>query len=384
MDYNQLSEIHKVPQLSGRYITLNRIVPLIENARDIVTSDIVAHSVKGKPIFRMLAGTGKVKVLMWSQMHGNESTTTKALFDFIDFLSKGDNKAQALLERFTFCLIPMLNPDGAEAYTRENANGIDLNRDFCDLSQPESNALLAVANSFQPDYCYNLHDQRTIFGAGDSGLPATVSFLAPAYNDAREINPSRARAIEVISAMNTQLQMYIPGQVGRFDDSYNINCAGDTFQARNIPTILFEAGHYPFDYEREMSRKYIFIAILSGLKYISENVIVGSEIQKYLNISQNKTNFYDFVYKNVSINYDSNKIITNFAAQYIEVLRDDKIIFEAKFTETGDLDGKFGHQEYNGYGESFAGESGAFPIVGDNADFFIGHRKFCNGSEVPA
>jgi hypothetical protein len=46
------------------------------------------------------------------------------------------------------------------------------------------------------------------------------------------------------------LQRYIPGQIGRFDDSFNLNC-GDTFQAMGVPTLLFEAGHFEGDYQRK-------------------------------------------------------------------------------------------------------------------------------------
>ena len=198
---------------------------------------------------------------MWSQMHGNESTTTKALFDLFLFLNGDSNEANQIRKDFTLLIIPILNPDGAEAYTRVNANEIDLNRDSVDLSQPESKLLRKTFEEFEPDFCYNLHDQRTIFAAGDKNYPATISFLAPSYNNEKEYNKNRLKAVNVIAEMNEELQKYIPNQVGRFDDSFNINCIGDMFQSLGVPTILFEAGHYQDDYEREETRKFIFISI---------------------------------------------------------------------------------------------------------------------------
>jgi murein tripeptide amidase MpaA len=70
----------------------------------------------------------------------------------------------------------MLNPDGADMYTRLNANEVDLNRDSQNLTQPES---AARNDLFQP-HCFNLHDQRFW-----SRKPATTS-LAPSYNEERE------------------------------------------------------------------------------------------------------------------------------------------------------------------------------------------------------
>ena len=135
-------------------------------------------------------------------MHGNESTTTKALFDFFNLINSDSELVNKLLNTFTFYCIPMLNPDGAKLYTRENANNIDLNRDSQLLSQPESNILRQVFDDFKPDYCFNLHDQRTIFGVDESCQPATLSFLAPSFNESREINECRLKAIDLIATIN--------------------------------------------------------------------------------------------------------------------------------------------------------------------------------------
>ena len=118
-----------------------------------------------------LWGQGPKKVLLWSQMHGNVSSTTRELLDLFDHLQS--TSGAPLLERLTLLIIPQLNPDGSTAYTRLNTNNIDLNRDALDLSQPESIALNEVFESFSPDFCFNLHGQRSIFAAGK---PATLSF----------------------------------------------------------------------------------------------------------------------------------------------------------------------------------------------------------------
>lgn len=379
MNYEILHQQYKEESIFGRYLTLEHIEPLIFK----YPYQIIGKSVLGKPIYRLEFGTGKTKIFMWSQMHGNESTTTKALFDFIHFLNGETNESKTMLSNFTFCILPMVNPDGAELYTRENANKVDLNRDAQNLSQPESVLLREVFNDFKPDFCYNLHDQRTIFGAGETGKPATISFLAPSYNEERDINEVRSKAISVIVAMNDTLQQFIPGQVGRFDDSFNINCIGDTFQFMNVPTILFEAGHYQADYERENSRKFIFIALLSGLKKIYENDIVVNEIQKYLNIPQNKVCFYDFVYKNVKINYDSLEKNINFAVQYREVLREGKILFEAYIAQINDLENYFGHVEFDAKNEWYQDDQQNNPKIEQKANFCLGKDiKFVNGLKI--
>lgn len=380
MNLEELFGQFKEQSIQGRYITLKDIEPILQKINTNNQVKIIGKSVLEKPIYLYQIGAGETRIFLWSQMHGNESTTTKALFDFINLLNSGSELANKLLNTFTFCCIPMLNPDGATLYTRENANKVDLNRDSQDLTQPESKLLRETFESFKPHYCYNLHDQRTIFGVGDSGKPATLSFLAPAYNDEREINESRLKAINLIAGINEVLQQYIPNQIGRFDDSFNINCIGDTFQYLGAPTLLFEAGHFPNDYQREETRKYVFMALLSSFTLLSENDIVSNGINKYLNISQNKVVFYDFMYKNVKINYDGIEIITNFAAQYKEELVDGQICFNAYIAQIGDLENHFGHFEYDAKGASYKDDQDNFPKLGQKANFYLDNNiKFVNG-----
>jgi hypothetical protein len=377
MNYSALYNEFKEPTLFGRYITLTHIEPLLLK----LPVAVIGKSVLQKPIYKYQMGTGAIRILMWSQMHGNESTTTKALFDFIKVLNADCDIGKKIRSKFTFCMLPMVNPDGAEVYTRENANGIDLNRDAQNLSQPESKLLRHVFEEFKPHYCYNLHDQRTIFGAGQTRNPATVSFLAPAYNENRDINAIRIKAMNVIVAMNDTLQQFIPNQVGRFDDSFNINCVGDTFQQLNVPTILFEAGHFSNDYEREETRKYIFIALLSSLQYFYENDIVSNKIEDYLKIPQNKVCFYDFVYKNVKINYDGIEKIINFAAQFKEVLNKNKVALEAHVSQVDALENYFGHIEIDAKGKKFHDSYKSFPTVNQKADFYLDTNiKIVNGN----
>ncbi|WP_374172675.1 M14 metallopeptidase family protein [Flavobacterium tructae] len=380
MNLEELFHQYKEQTIEGRYLTLDHIQPLLEQLNTNNQVEIIGKSVLGEPVYSYQIGSGPTRIYLWSQMHGNESTTTKALFDFINVLNGGSEFAEKMLKNFTFYSIPMLNPDGARLYTRENANKVDLNRDSQNLTQPESNILRSIFEAFKPHFCFNLHDQRTIFGAGETGKPATLSFLAPSYNEEREVNENRLKAINVIAGINDVLQQYIPGQVGRFDDSFNINCIGDTFQHLGVPTILFEAGHFPDDYEREITRKFLFFSLVTSFQLISENDLVDNRINDYLNISQNKVVFYDFMWKNIKINYDGIEIITNFVAQYKEELIENKIHFNAYIVEVGDLENYFGHYEYDAKGAGYSDDFGSFPKLNQKADFCLDKNvKFVNG-----
>ena len=383
MDSLQLATEYLEPKLKGKYIHLDVIFPLLESFKNVFEITEIGKSVQQRSIYQVQIGTGKTKILMWSQMHGNEPTTTKGLFDFFNFLSKDSELAQQIKNKYTLLCIPMLNPDGALAYTRENANSVDLNRDAYLASQPEMKLLRILYEEFKPDYCYNLHDQRTIFGTEGFNLPATMSFLAPAFNNDRDYNEVRMKAIVIINKMNRALQEYIPYQIGRFDDSYNVNCTGDYFTTQNTPTILFEAGHFQMDYGRDESRKYVFISLLSSLLDNYENVIVDNELDNYLRIPQNNKRFFDFIYKNVKIIDNSVEKIINFAAQYDEVLENNEIYFKAKISKVSDLEEYSGHTEYDCESMLFSENGINIPEIGKEANFYLNNlTEFNNGVKI--
>ncbi len=380
MNLEVLFNQNKEQSIQGRYLTLDHIEPILNRLNTNNNLQVIGQSVLGKPIYEYQIGQGAIRIFLWSQMHGNESTTTKGMFDFLNLLHSDSDLAKQFLKHYTFCWIPMLNPDGASMYTRANANAVDLNRDSQDLTQPESQILRATFERFHPDFCFNLHDQRTIFGVSNTGKPATMSFLAPSYNEEREVNASRLKAINIIVGINEVLQQLIPGQIGRFDDSFNINCIGDTFQFLGVPTILFEAGHFPNDYEREQTRKYVFISLVTSFKLISENDIVTSRIEEYLNISQNNPVFCDFLYKNVKINYDGKEKIINFASQYKEELIGNQICFNAYINQIDDLENYFGHCEYDAQGALYTDDLENIPKLDQKANFNLNNNlKFING-----
>ncbi|MUH37933.1 DUF2817 domain-containing protein [Zobellia amurskyensis] len=342
-EYNSVKE----KSVSGRYVVNEQIADFLESNKEKLIVRTIGESVQEREIKSLQLGNGPIKILMWSQMHGNESTTTKAVLDFVNFLNAESALAQDILEKCTLLIIPILNPDGAAVYTRINANEIDLNRDAQNRTQPESKVLRNVFNEFKPDYCFNLHDQRTIFNVGQTPKPATVSFLAPAHDAERSISKTRGISMQLIVAMNQVLQEMIPGQVGRYDDGFNSNCVGDSFQMLNVPTILFESGHYPEDYGRERTREYIFHALLSSVSSIAKNTIENYHRDDYFEIPENGKLFFDVLIENAQT-LDSSLLKEDaIGLLYTEVLEDGKVEFVPRIDKKGNLKGYYGHKTYN-------------------------------------
>lgn len=331
----------KEDSISGRWITLTDIEPLylgLQNSK--IQTKIIGESEEGRAIYQLKLGKGKKRILIWSQMHGNESTGTKAVFDFLKFIQHFSTQeiTKSILDNCDITIVPMLNPDGAQAYTRVNANNVDLNRDAVELEAKESKLLRSILEEVNPEFCFNLHDQRTIFGVEGTKNPATISFLAPSEEEKRTITEGRKETMNVIVAMNELLQEIIPNHVGRYTDEFYPTATGDNFQKLGHNTILIEAGHFPNDYDREEVRKFNFYALLQGIYHISlaENF---KEFEKYLAIPNNIKNFYDVIYRSKNNEKDV-------AYQYVESIENDKFALVLKKENEGNLSMYSAHKEF--------------------------------------
>jgi hypothetical protein len=365
---NKLYISNKVKGVFGRYITNDDLEKFV-NFHPNVSAIIVGKSVENKSIYGFKVGTGSKKVLLWSQMHGNESTTTKAILDCINLFNSNSKIAETILSSCTLFIIPILNPDGAKYYTRLNANNIDLNRDALDLSQPESRALRKVFNEFKPDFCFNLHGQRTIYNVGGTRNSATLAFLSPSEDEERSLTVTRKVAMSIIADLNDELQKEIPNGIARYDDSFNINCVGDMFQSLGVPTLLYEAGHFTNDYRREELRRLVFLALLKGLESIALGYTI-SKYEDYFDIPENDKKYHDIIIRNARIDEDSLEL-KDVAFQYKEVLVDNEIKFSPEIVKISKLDDFFGHLEIDADGKTVKSPQNLELKVANENDFVL-------------
>lgn len=128
---------------------------------------VVGRSVHDRPIWEIRLGDGDYVVLMLATIHGNEAAGTGLL----EQLAERVREEPALLSGCTLVLLPCVNPDGYEAGTRLNAQGVDLNRNFPAenrrnsrrfgmqaLSEPEAVAIHKVLERWQPRQIVTLHE----------------------------------------------------------------------------------------------------------------------------------------------------------------------------------------------------------------------------------
>lgn len=299
-----LAERHRVEAIAARRFTHAQfwaaVAPFLASDRLAVAE--VGRSMQGRPLRTVAFGRGPVKVFLWSQMHGDEVTATMALADMFAFLAARephplrDRLAAALSVTF----LPMLNPDGAELFQRENAAGIDLNRDARRLATPEARALKAVRDRLQPDFGFNLHDQQARTRAGD-GLQAAIALLPPPADSVRSYGPVRSRARRVAAWLAGDFANAVPGRIAKYDDTFNPRAFGDLMQAWGTSTVLIESGALPGDPEKQGLRTLNAAAILGVLEAIATRSYERADPNAYESLPFNRGGAYDLLLRGGSL-----------------------------------------------------------------------------------
>ena len=346
-------EKYKESILNKRRIKHQELQPLFVKhvANKAFTLKKVGESIEGRALNLISMGSGKTNVLLWSQMHGDEPTATQAIFDILNFLTSDDfqEEKKEILENLTIHFLPMLNPDGAERFQRRNLLGVDINRDAVRLQSPESRTLKHVRDSLNADFGFNLHDQSTYYNAERTEKPATISYLAPAFNYEKNINEKRGNAMKIIVFMNNIVQKYAPGQVGRYNDDFEPRAFGDNIQKWGTSTILIESGGYANDAEKQEIRKLNYVSILSAIYSIAKENYKDIAIEEYEKIPENDRKLFDLKIVNATYTLLGQDYVLDLGVNRLEVDKkgNNEFWYSSRIIDQGDLSTYYGYETLN-------------------------------------
>jgi hypothetical protein len=157
---------------------------LTQQGRDIPYLVFTAEGLRDAAAIRAL---GRPIVWLIGQQHGNEPAGGEAMLALAHALAGGE--LAGLLDRITVVIVPRANPDGAAAFRRTTANGLDMNRDYILLSLPETRAIETKAAELPPDIIIDAHEFSVVnrwlekFGAYEASdamiLEATHPMVPP-------------------------------------------------------------------------------------------------------------------------------------------------------------------------------------------------------------
>jgi len=305
---------------------------------------IIGQSYQNRDIYLVKAGRGKTKILLWSQMHGDEATATMALLDIFNYLSESgisDPIRDNIFSEVTLYFVPMLNPDGAETFERRTAQCIDMNRDAMRLQTPEARLLKQLQHNLKPDFGFNLHDQHIRYTAGKTRHPATISFLAPPIDSLNTVNEVRRRAMQLIVQLNRHIQAFIPNQVGRWSDEFEPRAFGENMQMWGTSTVLIESGGYPKDPEKQIIRKLNFVLLLDAFYQIAQQSFTHEKLDEYNALPHNEKYLFNLLIRNVKVK--DHRI--DIGITHTEKTVDSRYYITSQIEDWGDLSVFYGYEE---------------------------------------
>lgn len=322
---------------------------IILKRNDLFSVEEVGKSFENRQIRLIKIGNGRTKILLWSQMHGDEPTATMAIADIFNYFNTFSDKDEIkdLLSEVTLLFLPILNPDGAARNQRRTAQCIDLNRDAIALVTPEARLLKKVQNEHQPDFGFNLHDQELSTVKGTREISA-IAFLAPAMDDEKSDNQVRVRAKKLTAFLVEKMMEYVPNKITRYDDGYEPRAFGDSIQTWGTSTVLIESGHKIGDPEKFFVRKLNAVGLLSAFYAIASGTFTDANISIYENLPGNSERAYDLIIRNVLIKYKNGQ--TTPADLGISYQVDTHSTDTPVLYEVGDLSPLVGLREIDGGG----------------------------------
>lgn len=355
---------YKAANIRSDFITHQELIDKTTSLKQsgLFSIEQIGKSIEHREIYSIRIGKGKTKLLAWSQMHGDEPTATAALFDLFGFLSANDSfdsLRNSILQNLEIHFIPMLNPDGAARYQRENAFNIDLNRDAIRCQSDESQLLWKYAEKFKPEFGFNLHDQNSYYTAGRANSPSAISLLSPPMDHVKSINYTREKSMQVILKIREALDQFIPGQIARYSDDYEPRAFGDNLTRAGIGVILIESGFYRNDYNKDFVRKLNFLSLLTAFETIVEKDYEKLFYADYFEIPENMQMLFDLLLRNLELEFNGRSFVVDVGINRTKKYDAQKkeFYYEGKIAELGDLSVFYGIEEENLEGYTIQSES---------------------------
>jgi Zinc carboxypeptidase len=150
----QLSSVPSYQEVVGQLGSIE------QSSQGAVQVRSAGQSGEGRDLLYATVGHGPGVFWLQARIHGNELHSTEAVLQVLKYLAgSGDPVATRIREQLTVIVIPLYNPDGAEANIRQSTTPlrIDLNRDWELFRQPESRAWYTLWEQTHPRLALDLH-----------------------------------------------------------------------------------------------------------------------------------------------------------------------------------------------------------------------------------
>lgn len=259
-----------------------RDLPMMVIADPKVTTPAAAHRL-GRPI-----------VFVQANIHAGEVEGKEAVLKLARRMVSGD--LRALTRQLVFIIAPIYNADGNEKIspmnrtaqngpvegvgTRENAKGLDLNRDYMKLESAEARSLVGLINKWDPHVLVDLHTTNGSY----HGFHLTYSPILNPGADQRLIDFTRDKMLAPIRQVMNKDHHWRSYYYGNFSPEDGSGRESAKIDPNNPGTTTWRT----FDHRPRFGNNY------AGLR---NRIAILSEAYSYLDFKGRVDVTEDFVYE---------------------------------------------------------------------------------------
>jgi hypothetical protein len=224
-------------------------------------------SMEGRTIWAARLGTGPVRILVWARQHGDEPICCAAAINALNYLLKrpDDPAARTILDGATILLLPLMNPDGAQRFTRRNAQGIDVNRDARLAMTLEGGTLRRLKDEFSPSIAFNLHDMKPRKSTSSEHELVALAVQAGPFDEWGGDNEVRRQGKRLCACMAQAAGAYAHGHITRYDAPFMPRAFGDSMMRWGVACCLIESGGWYGPGAQAFVERLHWLALLAGL-----------------------------------------------------------------------------------------------------------------------
>lgn len=286
---------------TSRYEDVLRFIADLQKLTDKLRVESFGKTIEGRDLPLMIfanppiaqpreaRASGKPVVFIQANIHAGEVEGKEAMLHLSRRIVAGDLKP--LLDKLVILVAPIYNADGNERInvanrtaqngpiggvgTRENAKGMDLNRDYMKLESPEANALVGLMNRWDPHLTVDLHTTNGSY----HGYHLTYAPTLNPNADARLIAFGRNKMLPAITRTLQTKHKFRTYFYGNFATKERMNREVNTFEMQREGRAALPADKPETKIWRTFDHKPMFGNNYVGLR---NRLTILSEAYSYL------------------------------------------------------------------------------------------------------
>lgn len=286
---------------TSRYEDVIKFIAELQKVTDLLRVETFGKTEEGRELPLMIfanpplsqpreaRASGKPVIFIQANIHAGEVEGKEAMLHLSRRIVAGDLKT--LLDKLVIIVAPIYNADGNEKIdvknrtaqngpisgvgTRENAKGMDLNRDYMKLESPEANALVGLMNRWDPHLTVDLHTTNGSY----HGYHLTYSPTLNPNADARLIAFGRNKMLPAITRTLLRQHKFRTYYYGNFATKERMNRELDNFEIQRSGRAALPADKPETKIWRTFDHKPMFGNNYVGLR---NRLTILSEAYSYL------------------------------------------------------------------------------------------------------